>query len=274
MPGLTCTLSCPHCFNAARPRQRGHLSKKEMNFLIKGLNETRPRVINMSGGEPILYLDLYCSIFSQLDFEYHLLLTTNGYFATSAERVSTILSRLPQLQSLQLSFDSYHGRDFTSTVPFLLKKYCEENRIDFVMTVCISDPKDLLLATKIEKRYQCRVIFQKIDGSGRAKKTHTEFAYPSFDRSVLTQKCPNSKTLTFIYKKGFSPCCANVIFNIDSGEFSHYSIDQLKKSRFHREVTEMTFEERLKKYNIDDSNLPARLSSPCNLCEFIENHSQ
>ena len=159
-----------------------------------------------------------------------------------------------------------------SRKPFLLKKYCQTRGLDFVVIVALNDPKDLIFVSHVQAQYGCKVIFQKIDGSGRAKKTGSEFVFPCFDKNVFGQHCPNTGTVSYCFSKGFSQCCSNVINNLSEDTYAFPTIKKLFNSRFYKEATQMTFLERLKKHRADFANLKSCYSSPCALCEFIEEH--
>ena len=269
VPGLKCTLSCPHCVNASNPFQTGQYSPEEIERLVEGANQLRPPMIVLTGGEPTLYTDLYESILSRLDYKFEVTLTTNGYFAYTKELVEKQLGKIRNLTVVQLSFDEFHSSKLDDERPLHLRDYCAERGIHFSIICCLASPMDLLFAAEAEERFGVPVTIQKIEGSGKASETKVEFQYPKFEETVLNMKCPNSTTVSNIKGKGFTVCCSNVIFNTDSMKYSARNVDELRNNEFCREVTEMTFLERMEKYGIDSKTLPARFSSPCNLCEHI-----
>ena len=60
-----------------------------------------------------------------------------------------------------------------------------------------------------------------------------------------------------------------MVYNIDSSDFTEPSVKELARNKFHREVIDMTFGERLTKYGLGLGEMEPRFSSPCNLCEYI-----
>lgn len=268
--GLKCTMACSHCCNASSPAQAATVSDTYIRFITGEINQIRPRDIIFTGGEPTLYIEHCNRIIRALEYTPNVVITTNGHFASNTASTYETLSQLVRISTLQLSFDRFHKSTLHDSAPRFLKEYCETHNIAFAIIACLSSPMDLVFANTIQKKYRCPVSFQKIDGSGRARVTGCEFAYPIFDRTVLQQRCPNAGTLSFLQEQGISHCCANVVYNIGFEDHAFATTESLWESRFYRETVVMTFGERMRRHGISAEDLPPRLSSPCNLCEHIE----
>lgn len=270
IPGLKCTMTCDHCVNDSSPFRDNKVTADEITNIITALNKLQPREIVFTGGEPTLYIDQCNQILNNLIFEYKVILTTNGSFAVNPVRTQKVLDNFLRLNTVQLSFDKFHNGARNTSSPYLIREYCKRKNLDFVIIVSLSSPEEIIFVNNLKKEYKCNVVFQKIEGSGRARETHTEFEHPIFDETVLKEKCPNRNTFTYISHVGFSPCCSNLVFNSNLAPYADFDINRLQKSEAYREIVNMSFEDRLKKYKISRRNLLARHSSPCNLCEFIE----
>lgn len=270
VPGLRCTLACGHCFNSSSPTQKGGIDDIEINRIINAIRSQKPKEIILTGGEPTLYIRELNQILEQIPGESRVILTTNGLFAKDTLSTEKILDQFFRISTVQLSYDPFHGSQPDKAVPLHLKNYCQDRNIGFSVIVSISKPSEILFARELEKKWQCNVVFQQVDGSGRARETGSEFEFPIFDKSVLEKKCPNTNTISYIHKKGFTPCCSNVIFNLDDDGYANESIDDLLQSDFYHEVTSKNMRDRMLTLGLSQENLPPRLSSICNLCEHIE----
>ncbi len=270
VPGFRCTRTCDHCSNDSSPLRSEALSENEVLTIIDQLNKYQPAQIVLTGGEVTIYLDIVERVLKNLKFQFKVTLTTNGSFAGDLNRIERVLSRITNLELVQLSFDKFHGSSIDSKTPQLLKSYCNAKGIRFLLSVCVSEAKDLEFAADAKDKYGCDVIFQKIEASGRAKQTGVQFKYRIFENKVLDQKCPNSGTVSFTPGKGFSNCCSNLIFNHKLAGVASDTIDELVESRFFKESTELTFGARLKELGLSEAALEPMHSAPCTLCEFIE----
>jgi organic radical activating enzyme len=270
VPGLTCNLRCPHCANDSAPEQRGTLSKTEREAISAAINRARPRTIVLTGGEPTIYCEPINEILEKLTYQPKVILTTNGTYALNIEQARAKLDRLRFVDVIQLSFDPHHDSTLDSPVPRVLKQYCEERGVAFVVIVSLTRLTDITFASEVEKKYGVKVIIQKIEGSGRARKTGVEFEYQTFDRAVLKERCPNSDAASYIQGRGFTVCCSNVVYNLPGKQYVEKDLADLDANEFHQEVTRLSFAERMTKYGISASELAPRHSSACNLCELIE----
>jgi organic radical activating enzyme len=269
--GNKCTMACSHCANESNPKRTEKLTSSEQLQLIEDINCYKPNKIIFTGGEPFLYIDIINNIINNISKEIRISITTNGFFATNIGSIENELSSIVRLNQLQLSFDSYHSCQLNEKKPELLKQYCQTQNIEFCIVTAISKPSQLCLSNDLQRKYECKVIFQCVEASGRARKTHSQFQYSVFDRSVLAKKCPNSNgDINYVCGKGYSICCSNVCYNIAKREYFSNSISKLSNNIFLKEVSNLTMLERMKNNSTNIENYEPYLSSPCSLCELIE----
>lgn len=266
---LRCNLCCAHCCNASGPQHQSVSSFDEIEKIATIIESVHPVNILFAGGESTLFIREINHLLSFLNVVPNIILTTNGWFAESMESIEQTLDVISRINTIQLSFDRFHGKRIGDPEPSLLKKYCSKKDIRFVCISCINSVEDTLFAAEVEKYYDVSVGIQKIDASGRAKSTNVEFKYPYFDSSVLDTRCPNSNTLSFIHGKGLTVCCGNSASNLELLDIYSNDYKALQNLKLYKEVTERTMRERLSDINIDANLLSERMSSSCNLCEFI-----
>lgn len=271
MPGLLCNFYCTHCVNDSGPKRTEIVSEEE---IIKISNEIRvysPKKIIFTGGEPTLHLDIVNRLISShpsLD-DVKIFITTNGWFSKSEESITATLNKFVKISHLQLSFDAFHGSKVSVDDIKRLRDNVRMKNIEFNISMCISNPLDLIAANKLQKDLGEVVIFQKVDATGRAKSNNLNFKYPTFENGSLNKKCPNIGQISYIVNKGFSVCCSNLIFNNQtSKKIYHQSITEHLNSDFYSKLENKSFGEILAERSIDVERLPAEYSSPCRLCEL------
>lgn len=275
IPGRLCNLRCPHCYNSSSPEHSlERFSDLEIERTVQTLNKHRIQKITLTGGEPTLYLDQLLSILNQLDYDFQVTLTTNGWFVNNEEKLNQILSSIPNLELVQLSVDEYHS-SFSRNVPIAkIKNYCNVNNIEFCVIVAIQSAKELLLSQKLSNEFDVQVYFQPIDSCGEARKTKSYFKHQVLDESVLDKKCPNSDALNIMGGKGYSHCCNHLVYNeVVNKQYYESTISDLVESNYYKEHIQMTMRERLVKSGISIDQLKPEHSSVCQLCEYIEAHN-
>ncbi|NJL24663.1 MAG: radical SAM protein [Calothrix sp. SM1_5_4] len=185
VPGDFCNFSCRHCVNESGPTRSGRLSSAEIELLVRELNQYRPKMILFTGGEPTLHIQVINQILDRLTYsKYEVKITTNGWFAKTEDKLEFVLSSLARLNWVQLSYDIFHGSKLNLDDVRRLAAACSARDLRFNIGMCISEAMDLVEAHRLTKELGLEVIYQKVAGIGRARKTGTEFKHPRFDRSV------------------------------------------------------------------------------------------
>lgn len=273
LPGYLCNLKCTHCLNDSGPhRQNSGLTEAEFLQISDDINEYSPKKIMFTGGEPSLYID---SINRILGFHPNInncevTITTNGRFAINIENALVVLKKIKKLNRLQMSFDLFHHNTSDKFNIEYLHTACNRLGIPMVLTMAISEPAQLILATKYTEYFGVNVIFQKVGKAGRAKRNGIDFKFFTFEPEVLKKKCPNNGAIAYIAGKGYSSCCSGLVFDNQIDGICHKSIQQHLKSKFRLNTQNMTMEDLANEKGVNTTiPLAPELSSVCALCEYI-----
>lgn len=111
-----CNAACTHCSTSCGPRQTTALSREDIFRLMDeaaAIEDGKPLVFSLSGGEPFLNFDLLREIVAygaRLGGE--VTCVTNGYWAASDEKARTLLAtlRAAGLRRLGVSTSRFHQR--------------------------------------------------------------------------------------------------------------------------------------------------------------------
>ncbi|MBF0361146.1 MAG: radical SAM protein [Oligoflexia bacterium] len=276
VPGYFCNLECSHCGSNSGPKEKVKFSQKEIEDIQTSINKYRPPCILFTGGEPTFFIDSINEILSVLPTnEIPLIkITTNGWFSKSNEKIEEILTKIVKINCLQLSYDVFHGSNLTYNDIIRLKDYCENKKIAFNISVCISSPLDFNNAAEILKNVKTIISYQKVEPSGRAKKSQTNFKYFKFQDEVLDKQCSNLNQISYIPGKGFTTCCSSLIYNNEISDTCHADLIDHLNSSFRSLIKKHTFKELLELKSIPFESLSPQLSSPCALCEYIQTYKK
>jgi len=261
-------MSCSHCLNNSGPKRRDSLSRDEIEKIRIDISRYKPLHITLIGGEPTLYLSMIRKIFIGIGYSPEVTLTTNGFFAVSQNRTKKVLDQIPYLKKLNLSFDSFHNSDLSDCRPDNLCQYARSKNITFSIIVSTSDfMSDLKFIKSLQTKYSV-VSYQKVDGSGRAKGSSSEYRYGKFDSAVLEKICPNRGTANYFPGLGYSVCCSNVVFNLKQRGVFEREISNLEQNAFNKTVSQKSIGSRCKELGMEPP-ISQRLSSVCNFCELL-----
>ena len=276
VPGYFCNLSCDHCGTNSGPHNKSKLLQQEISELRQQLETDPPPTLLFSGGEPTFHIEIINDLIlsAQKKRSPKIIITTNGWFSYSPESISKTLEKFEQIDSIQLSFDLFHGNTLTPVNALYLSDYCKRKKINFNISVCVSRPLDVILAKKIFKNKNIPINFQKVESSGRAKDKGVYYKYNLFSKSVLNKKCPNLGQISYISGKGYSVCCSNLVFNKQNKIYWHNKIEDHISSPFYQNLNKNTFKDILEKKKIDLSLLTNEISTPCSVCEFAHSYEE
>jgi hypothetical protein len=107
-----CNLQCRHCGTNSDPTSRKSLKVDDrlLDMLRMSIRGGEIRMLHVSGGEPFLRRrELSALSDLALAEDVPLAVNTNGYWATSVERGTDILAKLPGISQVILSTDIYHA---------------------------------------------------------------------------------------------------------------------------------------------------------------------
>lgn len=270
-PGLQCNLSCSHCANNSGPNEKLRLSPSELESIKAAIERFVPENLLFTGGEPTLHIPEINAVIAAHPklHEAKVLLTTNGWFTKSDDDIAKTLGQFMQLDEVLLSYDRFHGSKVKHDDILRLKDYCSNNNQEFSVSVCISNPVELIWAQELKQKIQVPVIFQRVTASGRAKTNNKAFQYFHFEKEVLEKKCPNLGTISYICGKGFSVCCSSLIFNSNMRDIYHDTVEGHMESPFYQKISKNNFGELLAGKEMSLTVLEPKHSDPCSLCELV-----
>ncbi len=233
------------------------------------INKYKVRSLLFIGGEPTLYIPDINSIVSKLETSPKIWITTNGYFAKSRSAALSILSSIPRLSGVNLSYDSFHAKFMTMEKVKVLYSACKEKGLDFLVLSALRSPMDLLFIKKFRGVGKLRIKIQKLLPYGNAKRNNICFQYPSFDKSVLSQFCPNKNKIIYLCGEGFTSCCSSLVFDHKSRRFLKPTLKGYLNSAFYKLVAKKSFGEIREIFKLDDLDFSPEHSSPCAMCTFL-----
>lgn len=116
---LRCNRTCDHCFVWGSPRQSATFQPEQVREALTQAAEIRELdTVYFEGGEPFLYPELLTGAVRIAKSKgFWTGIVTNGFWATSAERIREMLAPLAEakLDQLEISRDSLHENMFLET---------------------------------------------------------------------------------------------------------------------------------------------------------------
>lgn len=275
--GYYCNFKCGHCVNSSGPhRPKNEFSEQDMQAVREALSTHPHTTLLFTGGEPTLQIPLMNKIIElhpNLD-DTKIAITTNGWFATSAERIASVLGQISRLDKVQMSFDIFHNNETKLQKVKNLAAYLKNAGKSFNLTMCISQPSELTAAKKAIDETGLRVTFQLTTAGGRAAETNSYFQFPLFQKDVLEKKCPNIGALNYVPRQGFSACGANLVFGKRPIPGSvHRTPQEHGASSFYKNLATMNMGELAKHYGVDLTQVTSKESHVCNMCEYIHSRA-
>ena len=249
--GTKCNFKCRHCLHKKKDMYSG-LSEKEFSSLQKTIVHYAPDTLFFTGGEPTLYLkDINRIISFHPDpKKLRVSIVTNGYFATTVSAAKKVLASIPNLRCLQLSYDVFHAEYLPFSAVQNTHKACMDMDIEFYIATAIRSPMDLPIVRKIKKLKNTETIVAPVLSMGEAVKNGFGFAYMDFDEKVLNKLCPKCGRVVYICGKGYSMCCANLIFNGARSRIFHKTLETHCDSDFYKMMNTMTFRKIMDKFGV------------------------
>lgn len=268
--GFKCNFRCAHCANVSQKRKK--LAPLEIKTLVSAINRYRIRRVHFIGGEPSLYLRDIKSIIGGVNDpgELSVTITTNGSFASNEAAACALLSEIPALARVQLSYDKFHAKFLPAVNVRALHSACRTLGVKFGVLCAIQSPADMLILAPFRDLRPFPVFLQKVLPQGEAIKSKAAYSfYKAFDRKTLKRACPDRRNLIYFCGKGFTICCSALVINLNLKGICHKTAEGLFKSKFYKIMQEFNFGELLEKAGVGASGLAAELSSVCNLCEYV-----
>lgn len=240
--------------------------------MVSAISKYGIRKVHFVGGEPTLYLDDIRDIIARVGTGNNLkvVVTTNGSFASSEEVAVSMLSSIPRLYKVQLSFDKFHAKFLPVCKAKNLYCACRKMGLEFGMLSAIQSPTDMIHLRAVTGFGRFPISVQKVLPQGNAVKTGSAYScYMTFEKKVLNRRCPDRKNLIYICGKGFTACCSSLILNTGLKGLFHKTPAGLFHSKFYKLIWKHNFRELAELAGINARELKPEHSSPCNLCEHI-----
>lgn len=268
--GTRCNFQCAHCLVEKKDRNKD-LTRVELELLRGTISKYRPKSVLFVGGETTLYIGVVNELISSHPDRKNIkvTVTTNGHFAKSITSAKKILSAFSVLDSVQVSYDVFHKVFLPIKNIRNLYTACKNLGIRFSVILTISSPLDLTLVPELRKIGKFKIGVQKVGRIGDAKTNNISFSFPSFDKNVLSKKCPGRKGLGYLCGKGFSLCCAELVMNNPSRHFIHETLPLHLRSDFYRAIRSLTFGELVRHSGLSLKELLPEHSLECVLCDHI-----
>lgn len=171
-----CNARCKMCCDS-RGEVKGHtLTIKELDIILGEIKINKYiETIGITGGEPMLYIDLIAYIF---DYNYgrniEFTIKTNGFWGKSSDKYKQFLKRYASIiQNISFSYDEFHKEfiDIENIKESI--KLCSELKINTDIVACFlknnMQPGDILNELG-ECAYLTRFLYQPVINTGTAKK--------------------------------------------------------------------------------------------------------
>ncbi len=268
MFGFKCNFACAHCCS---PDASAALNPREESLLLDAVESHGMKTLHFLGGEPTLYLDRTNAFLSKLGKlnKFKVKITTNGHFAKTKSSAVTLLSSFKKLDSVQLSYDKFHKKFLPFSYIRNLHNACRSLNIGFGVVASVQSPMDMLLLNKLKDIGDFQIGMQKVLPVGRARSNRIFYQHPSFDRNVLSRRCPNKKVITCLPEKGFSICCSSLVFDTNIQNICHPTLKAHLDSEFYRMMRSLSFRGIIKKFGLNMAPFLPEDSAPCVLCEKV-----
>lgn len=270
--GNNCTKACAHCVSRSFPKNHSEdLTLQEYENLVNTIKHHQPPEISFIGGEPTLYLNKISNLIDDVSKKYspNISITTNGWFAQGSGLPKNYLGRIKNLKGVILSIDRFHSPEIDLALILKIQRYCIDHDISFSVSAVLSEPKEIIDFSRLVTDHKIQVVYQKVVTVGRALDKNIKYPRTDFDKKVLKKKCPGSEVVTYLPNKGFSRCCANLVFGPNYQKYSFNTLEELNKSKVYNIIKENTFGEIANLFGVNESDFLPHHSDPCHLCEFL-----
>jgi len=268
--GFTCDFKCEHCANGFE--KPCSLTPAEKKSIVSVINKYKIRKLHFIGGEPTLYLRDINEIVRGINDKKNssVVITTNGGFAKSVEKATSILKKIPLLKKVQLSYDKFHAKFMPLSGVANVHSAAINLGLEFGVLFSIQNPLDMALISELRKIGDFPIMMQKVLPQGSAATNNAAYNnHMVFDKKVLKEKCPERNDMVYICGKGFTFCCSALVFNLKLHDAIFKNPEEMFKSALLRQLKDNNFGALMKKHRVSSDTLMPLHSSVCNLCEHI-----
>jgi MoaA/NifB/PqqE/SkfB family radical SAM enzyme len=144
--GNQCNSNCSHCFtNASTVKSKSLTPDIAINVFEKLNANSAINEIHFNGGEPFLYAMEMNEIISKvikIQPNVVVKIATGAFEFKTESETETILSQIPKIDEIWASIDSFHLKQTSLQNYVNLKKYCTQNKIRLVFSICYTSALD------------------------------------------------------------------------------------------------------------------------------------
>lgn len=265
-----CNIKCQHC--AADSLNIPDLNSGEFGFIIDACKILKINTVRFTGGEPTILLPIISRFIQyaakSLD-NFYTELVTNAYFAVSEKACRRTLEKLSPLKRILLSYDKFHATSVPQSNVTTVINFCKRNNISISGQCAISEPYDILKLYEYENVFGIPFNYQK---ALPMKNGNKYYRYNCFEQEVLTKRCDQTLSFTYMPSYGITHCCSSLFCK--GSEKVRSSIADFEISKFlelplYKLLRKCTFGELLAHGNLGSDILTADCSHPCELCSVI-----
>lgn len=267
-----CNFACSHCINDSGPQAgKWRLSRDEMVAVANEVNLNHSiQIINFTGGEPTLNLDLISDFQSLITRNIQYKLTTNGWLGS---RGGEVLEKL-KIKTVVVSYDKWHAPFISTDRLIAFVKSLRDRNIEVHLNIVFENIVELQKAQPLIEAGAVLHTTRLIAG-GRANNLTTN---RYIDLNAFEGVCPSlepqgryngTEKLVFIPGKGFTFCCGPLAFDqmtCDDTLFRN-QVSSLRTTPLFTVMTNKTFREQADDFSLDLSHV--KTSSRCEACTFI-----
>lgn len=272
-----CNIACEHCFlDKSLPgiRMEDSLFQKILRELY--LAKDSIRLISISGGEAMLFLDEIAAMIDEIDLKHELTfsIATNAFWAVSKEKAEGVCEKLiaSNIKRLEISYDIFHAKFIDLGNVYNAVEACKKYGITVYIIFSAANGYDYLplyiKCCKIVNKEQ--IILQHVANYGNARRNKVNCMLPI--NMFKNQKCNQVLNPCIDYNANFYACCgANILSqsspmlvgNICEDSFA-VLVDKMNKSElYHKILNKGPLQSMLDVDNVKEC------SSLCELCECL-----
>lgn len=278
-----CNARCKMCCDSREMEKGKTLSLGELDLILRNIKECdNMTLVGVTGGEPMLYPDLIEHILNY-DFGRTMKFTlkTNGFWGKDKEKARDFLEKYKgKWKNISLSYDEFH------------KEYIDVKNIQNIIQIA----SDLEINTEVvggflktglspgdilnelgECAYLTNFAYQPVIKTGRANQFSDSLLVQMVDLTKHEASCIGILETNILITPMLDvyPCCSQVIENtiLCMGNLHQSTLKKLVSDIKHNQVLFTIFTQGftpfLKILNRKKIQYPHRVTSPCEICEFL-----
>lgn len=248
------------------------ISSKYYAAIVDSCCALKVDTIRFTGGEPTLRLS---AIVDFVDYaskhikNLHVEIITNAHFAHTYDSCQYVLSEIPCLNTIIVSYDKFHAEFVPKENLENLVEYCKRNDVSVYGHACISDPSDILKIIEYGRELGISFNYQKalpLRSGGECYK------YDCFDINVLAERCEQVSSFIYMPSYGITHCCSSLFCKGSESIrrlLAQQTINDYIQSSFYKLMNKYTFGDLCKMGEIEDAMLLPVHTHRCELCFIV-----